>query len=79
MTPRSTEGHPLGGPFKATVADGHEYGGEAACQIAAAMLGGEPAPGGGDPIFATSVLVTSDNLPAEGEIEPTPRQFYQID
>lgn len=68
-----------GGPFKATVADGHEFGGEAACQIAAAMLAGEPAPGEpGVPIFATSVLVTSDNLPAEGEIESTPRKFYQL-
>ena len=67
-----------GGPFVATVADGHEYGGEAACQIAAAMLGGEPALGGGAPIFATSVLVTADNVPAEGEIEPTARQFYQL-
>jgi ABC-type sugar transport system substrate-binding protein len=76
--PEEYEAIRSGGPFKATVADGHEYGGEAACQIAAAMLGGEPAPGGGDPIFATSVLVTEDNLPAEGEIEPTPRQFYQL-
>jgi ABC-type sugar transport system substrate-binding protein len=77
--PEEYEAIRSGGPFVATVADGHEYGGEAACQIAAAMLGGEPAPGGGEPIFATSVLVTADNVPAEGEIEPTPRQFYQID
>ena len=68
-----------GGPFKATVADGHEFGGEAACKIAANMLGGGTAPGtAGTPIFATSVLVTADNVPAEGEIESTPRQFYQV-
>lgn len=76
--PEEYEAIRSGGPFVATVADGHEYGGEAACQIAAAMLAGETAPGGGDPIFATSVLVTADNLPAEGEIEPTPRIFYQL-
>ena len=68
-----------GGPFKATVADGHEFGGEAACKIAANMLGGGTAPGtAGTPIFATSVLVTADNVPAEGESESTPRQFYQV-
>lgn len=68
-----------GGPFKATVADGHEFGGEAACQIAASMLAGNPAPGEpGVPIFATSVLVTADNVPADGEIESTPRKFYQL-
>ena len=68
-----------GGPFKATVADGHEFGGEAACQIAASMLAGNAAPGEpGVPIFATSVLVTADNVPAEGEIESTPRKFYQL-
>ena len=68
-----------GGSFKATVADGHEYGGEAACTIAASMLGGNPAPGDPtQPIFTTSVLVTSDNVPADGEIEPTPRLFYQL-
>jgi ribose transport system substrate-binding protein len=68
-----------GGPFKATVADGHEFGGEAACQIAASMLAGNSAPGEpGVPIFATSVLVTADNVPAEGEIESTPRKFYQL-
>ncbi len=68
-----------GGPFKATVADGHEYGGEAACKIASSMLAGNPAPGtAGKPILTTSVLVTSDNVPADGEIEPTPRLFYQL-
>ncbi len=68
-----------GGPFKATVADGHEFGGEAACQIAASMLAGDPAPGEpGVPIFATSVLVTADNVPADGESESTPRKFYQL-
>ncbi len=68
-----------GGPFKATVADGHEFGGDAACQIAASMLAGNAAPGEpGKPIFATSVLVTADNVPAEGEIESTPRKFYQL-
>jgi ribose transport system substrate-binding protein len=68
-----------GGPFKATVADGHEFGGAAACQIAASMLAGNPAPGEpGKPILATSVLVTADNVPAEGEIESTPRKFYQL-
>jgi ribose transport system substrate-binding protein len=68
-----------GGPFKATVADGHEFGGEAACQIAASMLAGNAAPGEpGKQILATSVLVTADNLPAEGETESTPRKFYQL-
>ncbi len=68
-----------GGAFKATVADGHEFGGEAACQIAASMLAGNPPPGeAGVPIFATSVLVTADNVPADGEIEATPRKFYQL-
>jgi ribose transport system substrate-binding protein len=68
-----------GGAFKATVADGHEFGGEAACKIAADMLAGNPQPGTpGVPIFATSVLVTADNVPAEGEIESTPRKFYQL-
>ncbi len=68
-----------GGPFKATVADGHEYGGEAACKIAASMLAGNPAPGkAGKPILTTSVLVTSSNVPADGQIEPTPRKFYQL-
>lgn len=68
-----------GGPFKATVADGHEFGGEAACKIAANMLAGKAAPGTpGKPILATSVLVTSDNVPADGKAEPTPRKFYQL-
>ena len=68
-----------GGPFKATVADGHEYGGEAACKIASSMLAGNAAPGvAGQPILTTSVLVTSDNVPADGQIEPTPRLFYQL-
>lgn len=68
-----------GGPFAATVADGHEFGGEAACQIAASMLAGDAAPGeAGVPIFATSVLVTADNVPADGEFEGTPRAFYQL-
>ncbi len=68
-----------GGPFVATVADGHEFGGEAACAIAASMLAGNPAPGeAGVPILATSVLVTADNVPADGEIESTPRKFYQL-
>ena len=68
-----------GGPFVATVADGHEFGGEAACAIAASMLAGNPAPGeAGVPILATSVLVTADNVPAEGEIESTERKFYQL-
>lgn len=68
-----------GGPFVATVADGHEFGGQAACEIAASMIAGGEAPGTpGQPIFATSVLVTAENLPAEGEIEPTPRAFYQV-
>ena len=68
-----------GGPFVATVADGHEFGGAAACQIAASMLAGNPAPGEpGVPILATSVLVTADNVPAEGESESTPRKFYQL-
>ena len=68
-----------GGPFKATVADGHEYGGEAACKIAASMLAGNPAPGkAGKPILTTSVLVTASNVPADGKIEPTPRKFYQL-
>jgi ABC-type sugar transport system substrate-binding protein len=68
-----------GGAFVATVADGHEFGGQAACEIAASMLAGNPAPGeAGVPIFATSVLVTADNVPAEGEIETTPRKFYQM-
>ena len=68
-----------GGPFVATVADGHEFGGEAACLIAADMLAGGDPPG--DPskqIFATSVLVTADNLPDEGDVETTPRRFYQL-
>ena len=68
-----------GGAFKATVADGHEYGGEAACKIAASMLAGNPAPGAaGKQILATSVLVTADNVPADGKIEPTARVFYQL-
>lgn len=68
-----------GGPFKATVADGHEYGGEAACKIAASILAGNPAPGkAGKPILTTSVLVTASNVPADGKIEPTPRKFYQL-
>ena len=68
-----------GGPFVATVADGHEFGGEAACQIAAAMIAGSAAPGeAGKQILATSVLVTKDNVPAEGASEATPRKFYQL-
>lgn len=68
-----------GGSFKATVADGHEFGGEAACTIAASMLAGNPAPGDpSQPILTTSVLVTADNVPADGEIESTPRLFYQL-
>jgi ABC-type sugar transport system substrate-binding protein len=69
-----------GGPFVATVADGHEAGGEAACRIAASMLAGNPAPGvEGVQILATSVLVTSDNVPADGEVEATERVFYQLE
>jgi hypothetical protein len=68
-----------GGPFVATVADGHEFGGEAACLIAAELLAGGSAPGtAGEPILATSVLVTAANVPAAGESEPTPRPFYQL-
>ncbi|MFM7744784.1 MAG: sugar ABC transporter substrate-binding protein [Actinomycetota bacterium] len=68
-----------GGPFVATVADGHEFGGEAACQIAADMIAGNAAPGtAGKQILATSVLVTADNVPAAGASEATPRKFYQL-
>ena len=68
-----------GGAFTATVADGHEFGGEAACQIAAGMIAGEAAPGtAGESILTTSVLVTADNVPAEGSSEGTARKFYQL-
>ncbi|MEO6123502.1 MAG: sugar ABC transporter substrate-binding protein [Ilumatobacteraceae bacterium] len=68
-----------GGSFKATVADGHEFGGQAACEIASSMLAGNPAPGDpSKPILTTSVLVTADNVPADGESESTPRLFYQL-
>ena len=68
-----------GGAFVATVADGHEFGGEAACQIAAGMIAGGAAPGtAGKSILATSVLVTADNVPAEGSAEGTARKFYQL-
>jgi len=68
-----------GGAFAATVADGHEFGGEAACQIAAGMIAGGAAPGtAGKSILATSVLVTADNVPAEGSAEGTARKFYQL-
>ena len=68
-----------GGAFAATVADGHEFGGEAACQIAAGMIAGGAAPGtAGKSILATSVLVTADNVPAEGSSEGTARKFYQL-
>ena len=68
-----------GGAFVATVADGHEFGGEAAYQIAADMIAGNAAPGtAGKQILATSVLVTADNVPAEGSSEATPRKFYQL-
>ena len=68
-----------GGAFAATVADGHEFGGEAACKIAAGMIAGEAAPGtAGKSILTTSVLVTADNVPAEGSSEGTARKFYQL-
>jgi len=67
-----------GGSFVATVADGHEFGGLAACQIAANLIAGGAAPGeAGKAILTTSVLVTADNLPAAGSSEATPRKFYQ--
>jgi ABC-type sugar transport system substrate-binding protein len=66
------------GPFKMTLAGGHEFGGEAACKIAAGILGGGSVPGTvGKEIFTTSVIVTADNVPAEGKPEATPRKLYQ--
>jgi hypothetical protein len=43
------------------------------------MIAGNAAPGtAGKQILATSVLVTADNVPAEGSSEATPREFYQL-
>ena len=68
-----------GGPFKMTLAGGHEFGGEAACQIAAGIIGGGTAPGTpGNEIYTTSVIVTADNVPGAGQAEPTPRRLYQL-
>jgi ribose transport system substrate-binding protein len=68
-----------GGPFKMTLAGGHEFGGEAACQIAAGIIAGGAAPGAvGKEIYTTSVIVTADNVPAAGSPEGTPRRLYQL-
>jgi len=51
-----------GGPFKMTVADGHEMGGRLACETAAVMLnGGKPI---AHHLYMSSVFVNSSNLPA---------------
>ncbi len=68
-----------GGPFQMTLAGGHEFGGEAACQIAAGVIGGGAVPGvEGKEIYTTSVIVTAENVPPAGESEPTPRRLYQL-
>lgn len=54
-----------GGPFKATIADGHEAGSQLACQTGAVMLGGgKPL---GTHLFLSSVFLDSTNLPAGGK------------
>ena len=54
-----------GGPFKATIADGHEAGSQLACQTGAVMLGGgKPL---GSHLFLSSVFVDSANLPPAGK------------
>jgi ribose transport system substrate-binding protein len=54
-----------GGPFKATIADGHEAGSQLACQTGAVMLGGgKPL---GSHLFLSSVFVDGSKLPAAGK------------
>lgn len=60
-----------GGPLKATIADGHEAGGQLACETGAVMLsGGKPV---GTHVFLSSTFVDSANLPPAGQTDDTPR------
>jgi ABC-type sugar transport system substrate-binding protein len=60
-----------GGPLKATIADGHEAGGQLACETGAVMLnGGQPL---GTHMFLSSVFVDSSNLPPNGQTNDSPR------
>ena len=70
--PATPQAAPAAGPDTAAFAPSTD--------IAASIIAGGSEPGDPSlPIFATSVLVTSDNVPAEGETETTPRLFYQVD
>lgn len=67
--------------FLATMDDPHRYVADpAACTVAASMLAGNPPPGApGIPIIGSSILVTNDEVPAEGDfLESTPRTWYQL-
>ena len=60
-----------GGPLKATIADGHEAGGQLACETGAVMLkGGQPV---GTHVYLSSVFVDSQNLPPAGQVNTSPR------
>ena len=60
-----------GGPLKATIADGHEAGGQLACETGAIMLsGGQPV---GTHVYLSSTFVNSANLPPAGQTDDTPR------
>lgn len=60
-----------GGPFKATIADGHEAGSQLACQTGAVMLGGgKPL---GSHLFLSSVFVDGSKLPPSGKTNDDPR------
>ena len=63
-----------GGPFKMTVADGHEQGGQLACETAAVMLnGGKPV---GHHIYLSSSFTDSTNLPkATVNVNNSPRSL----
>lgn len=65
-----------GGPFKATIADGHEAGAQLACQTGAVMLGGgKPL---GTHLFLSSVFVDSTNLPPAGKTNDDPRTVNSL-
>ncbi len=60
-----------GGPYKATIADGHEAGSQLACQTGAVMLsGGKPV---ATHIFLSSTFVDAANLPPAGQYDTSPR------
>jgi ribose transport system substrate-binding protein len=64
-----------GSIYKMTVADGHEFGGQLACETIAVMLGGGEA--AAPAMFVESTQVTQENIP-KGGTDSSPRAIYEV-